>query len=88
MATASTPLDLRVLRDAASQTRSLPDWSVQSILLSWVHFASEADKGEMWLTLGAWGLVDMLKVRVGRLESWKGRREVRGSEDGCGRRRM
>ena len=84
MATASTPVALRVLRLAASQTRDLPVWSVQDILLSCVHFASEAERGEILLTLGAC-LVDMLILRAGVicLEARRNGREVPRREDGC-----
>ena len=84
MATASTPVALRVLRLAASQTRDFPVWSVQDILLSCVHFASEAERGEMLLTLGAC-LVDILIVRawVSCLEARRNCRELPRREDGC-----
>lgn len=88
MATASMPVDLRVEREAISQTRSWPDWSVHSTALSCVHFASEADRGRMLRILGAWVFVDMVKRRGGRVESKTAVGEARRAGNGLGIRSM
>lgn len=57
MATAST-LDVpRVLREADSQMRGLPVWSLQDIFWNSIHFASEEGRGSMFVILGSWGML-------------------------------
>lgn len=56
IATASTPDFPRVFRDADSQIRDFPAWSVHEIFWNSIHFASLEGSGSMAVTLGEEGM--------------------------------
>ena len=75
IATASMPDLPRVLREAISQIRDLPVWSTYSIFLRVAHFASLVERSVMDVMWGSWDGVDMVKWRVGGVETSE-KREV------------